>query len=97
MGRLVIWIRRIPLWVWVFLAATQVLTLGAAPYRLSRLEQALQRMPSEPAYAEVRERFEEIRREERFQLAGAAILAPLFLGLAFWRWSRSRSDTARTA
>jgi hypothetical protein len=97
MGRLGTWVGRIPLWVWLFLAATQVLTLVGALARLSRLERALQSMPDEAAYAKVREAFEEIRRDNRFQLAGAAILTPLFLSAALWRWSRGRSNPARIA
>jgi hypothetical protein len=83
--------------VWLFLGATQVLTLVAAPARISRLERALQKMPDEPAFTEVREGFEQSQREDRFRLACAAVLAPLFLGAALWRWSRGRSGPARMA
>lgn len=92
MRRVSTWVRRIPVWVWLFLAATQVLTLVAAPARLSELTEALQRMPAVPAYAKVRAAFEESKRDNEIQVAGAAVLAPLFLGAALWRWLRRRSD-----
>jgi hypothetical protein len=97
MGKLRTLISRIPWWVWLFLAATQVGTLIAAPFRISGLEKALQRMSNEPAEDRVREGFEKIVREERFRMASASFLAPLFLGAALWRWSRGRFDAARAA
>jgi hypothetical protein len=92
MHSLISWLGRIPLWVWLFLAVTQVGTLIAAPYRMSKLDHALLGMPDRPEYADVREHFENTWRDNRFQLASAAVLAPLFLGLGWWRWLRYRSD-----
>jgi len=92
MHRLIIWLGRIPTWIWIFLAITQVGTLIGASHRMSELSQALLEMPNIPEYANVREHFQDSWRDNRFQLAGAAVLAPLFLGLGLWRWSRNQSD-----
>jgi hypothetical protein len=92
MHRLISCLGRLPTWVWIFLAITQLGTLIAAPLRMSELSQALLKMPDRPEYADVREHFQENWRDNRFQLASAAVLAPLFLGLGLWRWSRSRSN-----
>lgn len=102
MRKLKRWIQYVPVWVWLFLAATQILMLLVRPHELSELEQALVEMADKPAYAKpayagVREAFEKVRKDKQFDLVSAAILAPVFLGLAAWRWHRGRPDAMETA
>jgi hypothetical protein len=97
MSKLVTWLVRIPVWVWLLLAATQVLNLIAGTHRLSTLGDALRKMPDSTFYVELREHIENIRRDEQFNLAVAAVFALVFLGLALWRWSRGRSEATRAA
>jgi hypothetical protein len=92
MQRLISWLGRIPMWVWLFLALTQVLTLVIVPYRLSELNQMLLETPDRPELADFQNHLQKSWRDDRFQLASAAVLAPLFLGLGWWRWSQNRSE-----
>jgi hypothetical protein len=88
MRRLATWIGRIPVWVWLLLAATQVLTLLTVPQRLDLIEHQLQKLPDAPDYAQLRTTYEEVRRDAELQLHAAMALAPLFIGMALWRWQR---------
>jgi hypothetical protein len=97
MRRIVTWVGRIPWWVWLFLAVTQLMALAIVPLQLSDLDQALLEMPDTPEYAKVRAGFEIIRRDKRFQLDCAMILAPLFLGATVWRCSHGRPAPAGIA
>jgi hypothetical protein len=96
MSKLRNWIGRIPWWVWLFLAVTQVLTLVAAPFRLAEGERVLRRLPDHPAYVEMRARFEKYQRDEQIQFICATVLGPLFLGAAIWRWSSGRARSGQT-
>ena len=97
MSRLIGWIGRIPVWIWLFLAATHVLTVVSASHRLTRLDQALLEMPDDRAFVGVRQGCEEAVQDSRFDRACAAVFGPVFLGLALWRWLRRPSETARAA
>src|ERR1700738_1386538 len=87
----------IPLLIWLFLAATQVLNLIVVPFRLLDLENSLQTLPDDPAYAEVRKSFEKIRWKELVNLTGAAVLTPIFIGLGVLRWSRDKAEQGALA
>jgi hypothetical protein len=76
MVRIVRWLKRVPLWIWLFVAASQVLTLAAKIYDIPDLDEAIQRFGDEPAYAKLKSDFERIRWHTMKDLIGAAILAP---------------------
>jgi hypothetical protein len=96
MKRVMAWLRRIPAWVWLILAISQVLTLVQRPFRISSLDEALARMPEQTEYAGIRHAFQEIRQDCVNDLISAGILATIFLTLMFWRWSNSKKQSTET-
>ena len=97
MGQIVRWLRCVPVWVWLFVAATQIVTLVARSQDLPTLVKAIQAMSNVPADAELKSRFEEIRRDRCRDLIAAAILAPMSLALACWAWSARRRNCTQAA
>jgi hypothetical protein len=96
-------LKSVPLWVWIFVAASQVLSLCARLTELPDLNQAIQRLADEsaesansPAIVEIKCAFERIRRQKRIDLVAAAFLAPLSTALAYWKWSSRRGSKANT-
>jgi hypothetical protein len=95
MPDIVRWLRRVPVWVWLFLAATQILTVVGRLYELPHLDGAIEAMNNNPAKVGVKSDFEDIRRERRRDLIGATILGPIFLALAYWACFAPRLDSTR--
>ncbi len=79
------WIKRIPWWIWLFLALTQAATIIAISFRLSHADIVYNNI-------EIQHRFDEIRRKELRNVVIALILCPSFFGLAFWRWRKTSSE-----
>lgn len=87
MRRILRFFKKVPIWVWLFVAASQVLTLCIIPRQVSQLNDSIQRFGANPLYADLKSRFEDIRRGKQNKLFAAAILCPVSIGLAFWKWS----------
>lgn len=73
------WIRRVPVWVWLFLAVTQVATIVGASIRLSDSEVRL----DDP---EIQAVFDRFAREDRTKIIGASVAGSTFVVLGLWRW-----------
>jgi hypothetical protein len=84
----------VPAWIWLFIAITQALILATRPFSISDIDQAIQTFGDKPAYEEMKIKFEQIRRCQMIDLIGAAIVGPLALGLAVWKW-RDSGKSAR--
>jgi hypothetical protein len=94
MSHILSWIRRVPTWVWLFLAATQVLTILRSTKDSIELNHAISRMSDQAPVQEVRIRFGQLSRERHFELIASSELLIAFAGCAIAsRKSRSvRSD-----
>jgi hypothetical protein len=64
-------LRRVPVWLWVFVAATQVLSIPRVVHLLS--------FPNSEVFAS-------LPREAYWDLVGICVLLPLSVALAVWRW-----------
>jgi len=97
MKRVIACIDRIPIWVWLFLATTQVGTLVAAPHRISDYDASIlwtQNLPEFPGKDRFLAKYEKMKNEETFHIVGATILAPLFLVMGLRKWRRRRKPTS---
>lgn len=86
------WLRRIPFGLWVFIAATQLVTIAARLNELPKLDETFAELQASRVDSELLERFDDVRKAMRFDLKGALILAPLTLVLAYWKWSVEREQ-----
>jgi hypothetical protein len=89
------WLGRIPTWVWLFIATTQVLTVLDRSFDLPQLDEAIQQMSQQPAYAQpelakIKTSFERFRGRKYGERIFATIVASVSIGLAFWSWSQRR-------
>lgn len=66
MGKSGVWFRKAPIWLWLFLAATQIVNVAVIPARISLLEIAIHGCPAEDI--EFRERLASQLMNERAQL-----------------------------
>ena len=82
MVRFVNWICRVPTWVWLLLATTQVLTIISRATSIPNLKSALANMPSHEAYQDMHAIFQEILWRSQVDLVGAIVLCSLFTALA---------------
>jgi hypothetical protein len=64
-------LRRIPIWVWLFVATSQILNIVGAISLFSWPNEEIFRYPHQEAYG---------------LLIGAGVLLPLSIFLAIWRW-----------
>lgn len=94
MARLLRWFQRVPVWVWLLLAATQLATIIGAASRVSDLSRALVEMPDDEPYQDVGAKFRELLWDNQEQLVLAAVAGVQFLGLAIVRIVIKRGSTA---
>lgn len=71
-------IRRVPTWIWLFVALTQV---GSTLANVDRLNLCSD-------HPELQAVFAEIRTEARIEVAVSSVLASTAMALAIWKWRR---------
>jgi hypothetical protein len=82
---------RVPLWLWLFIAMTQVLIVTARYYDdLPRTESLVEEFSNDPALAQMKARLEKIDDRERRDFIGGLSLGTVSIGLAYWKWSSTR-------
>jgi hypothetical protein len=93
-------LRAVPLWLWIFLILTQVLTFADRCFSLPRLSRQIEHLKSQnwtdypeesrESHRQMIESFEAFRRSHRSDLIISALLAPAFAGMAYWKWRQNR-------
>lgn len=83
-------LQRIPVALWLFLAATQLLTFADRTCKLPGLEHQIQWFAKDPRLSSFVARFEAMYWSNKREQIVAAILAPLSLGCAYVKWSSTR-------
>jgi hypothetical protein len=74
--------------VWVFIGVVSAINIVALPEKIHDLNHSILELESDPRVpAEFVKGFERIRRDRMRTLVVAAILAPMSLLFAYWKWT----------
>jgi hypothetical protein len=84
------WLLRVPLWVWLFIVFTQLISIPAWYYRMNDLAKSIADFGEDPNKAEIKVGFQDQHDELRQDIINAFIVAPIALGLAYWKWSQEK-------
>jgi hypothetical protein len=91
MRRFINWLGRVPAWVWLLLACTQVLNIFARSSEIIGLRRDIPRLPEHEAWDEIREKFQQMLCNDELQLVASIIALLAFAAFAIARIMNSRA------
>ena len=95
------WLIRVPVWIWLILTLTEIGNIVASASRLSQAQESdllvgiKGQTPQDQAQLEQarkrdREFLERYRQHQWTQLIGGLVLGPIFLGMGCWCWCSAK-------
>lgn len=90
MAKVLKWLIRVPAWVWLFVAFSQVVTISARLYELPQLRESIEEHADDPNYANVKLGFQRIYDSKQRQLYIAVAVLPIACALLYWKLSRDK-------
>ena len=83
-------LKRVPVWVWLFIAVSSVATVAGQCHDLRDLNRSINQLGNEPAEIRIKFVWESMYWKGRRQVLTGLILGPVSTGLAYWKWSSTR-------